>query len=225
MKNVLLRNTLLSVPLLLLTLVPFVKLADHLNITLNWKFAVLGAFGWWIALLLRMPIMLIARKLPRKRATSIVIVVSGPAEESVRLIVLLIIGLTTRNAYSVGLGWAAIEIVYSVIQGIGLSTLQQRTDTKAKEAKAVLASMGMDKSLTPSAPFWGIAERFSANAIHLSMSLLLVVNPYLVLVTAPAHSLINMLLTKLIKRSMALAEISLLFISVCLFLLSIQLIH
>jgi hypothetical protein len=123
-------------------------------------------------------------------------------------VILLLLGITFKNAYLVGLGWAAIEVVYSLLQGFGMATLQQKTDAKAMEAKALMKAIGMEEALKPSAPFWGILERVGANALHISLGLVLVISPWLAIATIPLHSAVNYLFTQTIKRSLALTEIA-----------------
>lgn len=217
------RNLIVAVPLVVATLLPFVFLAGTLNILLEWRLVGFGALGWWLALLARGPVILLARKLTVDKARTLVVSVSGPSEELVRLALLFILGLNIDNAYALGLGWAAVEIVYSLLQSFALGALAQRTDKKAKQAKALLEQQGMLKSMEPTAPFWGIVERLSANAIHVGLSLLLVFSPWLVVVTAPLHSTLNLLVTRLFKHSMAIAEAVFLGVGTALFGVSVLL--
>ncbi|MBL8159036.1 hypothetical protein JNJ66_01120 [Candidatus Saccharibacteria bacterium] len=219
-----LKHILLATPFVLITIAPFIAIANWLTISLDPKLVALGALGWWIALLLRAPVMLLARRLPQQKASRLVVLASGSAEEIIRLILLLILGLTTQNAYSVGLGWAAIEILYSLVQGFGMAVLAQKRDAKALEAKKLLKAMGMERAMQPSAVYWGIVERLGANALHISFALLLVVSPYLVLATATLHSLANFGITKLMKRSLAAAELLFLGLGAGLFLAALVLV-
>ncbi len=218
-----LRNTTIAAPLILLAIVPFALIASRYNIVVDLKIAVLGAVGWWVALVLRTPAIILARKLSTKTGSTLVVLASGPAEEGVRLVMLLALGLTVDNAYSLGLGWAAIEILYSIMQGVALGVLQQKTDKKAEEAKAMLEALGMEKTLSPSAPFWGILERISATALHLGFSLLVVVNPYWVLASAPLHSVANISLLRLARRSLALSELAIFAVAAVIFAMSLRL--
>lgn len=218
------RNLVVAAPFIILTIFVYVWIAFVLSIDLDMKLVALGALGWWIALLLRLPVAFLTKNMDRQKSQRFVILASGPAEESVRLILLLILGLTLGNAYSVGIGWAAIEIIYSLIQGFGMGVLSGKTDKKSEEAKAMLKVMGMDKAMEPSAPFWGIMERLSANALHLSFSLALVISPLLVLITAPMHSAANYFLTKLLKYSMAATQLVMLVFSLGLFALLISMV-
>lgn len=217
------RNLIVAVPLVVATFLPFLFLAGKLDISIEWGFVGLGALGWWLALLARGPVMLLTRKLAAERVRTFIISASGPSEELVRLVLLLIIGLNFDNAYALGLGWAAIEIIYSLLQSFALGALVQKTDKKAKEVKKLLEQQGMTKSMEPSAPFWGIVERLSANAIHIAFSLLLVISPWLVVLSAPLHSALNLLITRLFRQSMAVAEIVFLGIGTALFGVSVLL--
>lgn len=215
------RNIILASPLYLLVPIPFVLFADYLAISINYKEVLLGALGWWIALLVRMPVILLVRKkgLSTKLSNRITVGISGPAEEIVRIIILTIIGLNYSNAYSLGLGWASIEILYGLFQVIGLGILDQKTDAKAEEAKQMMKQMGMDKTLKPSVPYWGALERFSAGALHIGFSLLLLISPYMLILTIPLHSMVNFLVVKMNKVSIEKSQL-LLFIIGGLVLLS-----
>ncbi len=155
------RNILLSTPLYLLAPVPFIFLAHILKIEIVFNFVLLGVLGWWLALLLRIPIILFFKKrnIDIKTSNKLTIGISGPAEEIVRLILLSIIGLSSSNAYSVGIGWVMIEVFYGLLQIVGLGVLDQKKDSKAEEAKAIMKQMGMDKTLEPSPRWSGFAIR------------------------------------------------------------------
>lgn len=217
------KNLLLAVPFTVLSIIPFILLEGALGVSMKLHLIALGAFGWWLALILRVPVILAAKGLASNKGRRLVILSSGPAEETVRLVLLLTIGLTVENGYLIGLGWAGVEIIYSIVQGLGIGVLQQKTDKKAEEAKAMLRTIGMDKTMDPTAPFWGIVERLSANAMHISFSLLLAASPYLILLTAPLHSFMNVLITRLVKRSLAIAEMSVLVLSATVFLVTLLL--
>jgi hypothetical protein len=220
-----LRNILIAAPFYVATLVPFIALAQYLQVNIQLGYVFLGALGWWIALILRLPAILAAKVIHDKESVQkITIGASGPTEELVRLALLVILGLTTENALSVCIGWAAIEIVYSLIQNVAMGVLDQKTDEKAMEAKEMLRQQGMEKSLEPSAPYWGILERLSANALHISFGLLLVVNPLLIAITAPLHSAFNFVVINLVKKSLAKAEIILAILSLILIVTTISLI-
>ena len=80
-----LRNLLLSIPLLFATLLPYIWLAQQLELQLGLKVILLGALGWWLALLLRLPVILAVKKKLPDQARLPLVLASGPAEEMVRL--------------------------------------------------------------------------------------------------------------------------------------------
>jgi len=219
------RNILLTTPLYFLTPLPFIGLAYILDINLDLTSVLLGALGWWVALLLRIPVILFVKKkkIDQKKSNKLVVGFSGPAEEITRLVLVLIIGLNVPNAYSVGLGWAMIEIIYGLIQFIGIGVLEQKTDTEAEEAKALMKQMGMEKSLAPSTPFWGALERVTAGAVHIGFSLLLVFNPFTIIFTIPLHSFINFFVIKMNNTSIQKSQLSFLVIGGIIMLLGILL--
>ncbi|WP_210479119.1 hypothetical protein [Naasia sp. SYSU D00948] len=163
-----------------------------------------GAAGWMVALVLRQPVALIAaRRLPREQAATAVGWFSGPAEELVRLVVVLLLVRSLGDALWAGFGWAAIEVVVLAANSLVIAGIVGRDDPKSREARELLEAQGM---LVPSNPFWGFAERLSAIALHLGFTLLLFAAPWLVLLTIPLHSAVNMLAVRGAKRSVPLTE-------------------
>jgi hypothetical protein len=217
------RNVILASPLYLLAIVPFVLIAHYVEITVDSTHVLLGAFGWWIAFIIRLPVIFLIqkKKIHLRKASKITIGISGPAEEITRLLLLLIVGLTAPNAYSVGLGWAMIEIIYGLVQITGLGILEKKSDPQAEEAKSVMKKMGMDKTLEPSTPFWGALERVSSSALHIGLSLLLVSSPYLILVTIPLHSFTNFFVVKMNQQSIRHSQIGLLVLGCMMFILGL----
>lgn len=176
-----------------------------------WLALVLGAAGWMAALVLRQPVALIAMRLTtRERMATIVGWFSGPAEELVRLALVLLVIRTVEEAAWAGFGWAAIEVVIVAINVLAISSLMTKTDAKSMEAKQLLQDQGM---ITPTNPFWGLLERLSATAMHIGFTLMLFASPWLVLVTLPLHSIVNMASVKLVKRNVAAMELGFLVIA------------
>ena len=208
------RNILWASPLYLLAIIPFIFIAHYVDIKIDYYQVLLGALGWWIALIVRIPVILLIKKknINLKLSRKITIGLSGPSEEITRLLLLSIIGLNSPNAYSIGLGWAMIEIIYGLVQIIGLGLLDEKSDPKAEEAKTIMKQMGMDKILEPSTPFWGALERVSASALHIGFGLLLIISPYLIIATIPLHSFINFFVVKMNEKSMRNSQLGLLLI-------------
>src|SRR5258707_10782145 len=76
-----------------------------------WRLLALGAAGWIVALLLRQPVMLITNRMTSaERARTIVGWTSGPAEELVRVGLVLLFVNTVSNAVWAGVGWAGVEV-------------------------------------------------------------------------------------------------------------------
>lgn len=165
----------------------------------------LGAAGWIAALVLRQPVILLVSRLTTpERTATIVGWLSGPAEELVRLAVVLVVIRSTADAVWAGAGWAAAEIVLVAVNTFAVAALLGRDDPKALDARELLAVQGMTK---PQHPLWGFVERLSASALHIGFSLLLVSSPWLVLVTLPAHSVVNMVAVRLGRSSLAATEL------------------
>ena len=167
----------------------------------------LGAVGWLIALALRQPVALVAMRVAgTERAGAIVGWFSGPAEELVRLALVLLVLRTLPEAVWAGYGWAAVEVLLIMVNLLALANLLGRDDEKSREARDVLAAQGM---LRPYPPVWALVERLSATAMHIAFTILLFVQPWLVLVTLPLHSIANMLAAKYAKTHLVLTELAL----------------
>lgn len=219
------RNMLLAILPTVATLLPFIGLAHYLGITIEWRYVLLGALGWAVAMVMRLLVIFLLGLINshvKERTHETLVWVSGPAEELIRLVLLLVIGLTVGNAYSVGLGWGTIEIIYSLAQAIGMGEVMKRDDPASKKAKQIL-ERDMGFALHSNAPWWGILERFSANASHLALSLLLVSSPLFILLTLPFHSFINYILLRIMKYSLARAQIVLIAVGIPAFIISLLL--
>jgi len=163
----------------------------------------IGALGWWIAYLLRLPVQLFLIKRNAGKPSRFIVYCSGPFEEGVRLVALLLFIITRNGALSLGMGWAAIEVVFVAVNAIALRVLKDKTDDKALQAKKMLAEQG--QSLDGS-PLWGILERITASAFHIGAALIIAANPWLVLVMVPAHTYLNVIGVRLLKKSVIQTE-------------------
>jgi hypothetical protein len=166
-----------------------------------------GAFGWLVALALRAPIGLIAMRLTRseQRAQTWVTASSGPLEEPVRLAGLLLIGRDLSTALWLGLGWASIEVLYAIGNGIALAVLAERTDPEAERVRSLLPPA----AFSTSGVAWGVVERVWASALHIGFTLILAAAPLAVLLLAPIHSLINICFPAAAMRRYPMALVSL----------------
>jgi hypothetical protein len=63
--------------------------------------------------------------------------------------------------------------------------------------------------MTPHHPLWGFLERLGAIALHIGFTLMIFANPWLVLVTLPLHSVVNMTAVRFSKSHVALTELGL----------------
>lgn len=172
------------------------------GMTLDWKAFGIGALGWFIALMLRGPVSLLVKRLPQHRAKTWIIAASGPLEEGIRLAVIALTGASFSNALSVGQGWAAIEVLFTVINGIVLASVLHRDDEKAQQAKELLQASGYDTSH----PLWGVWERLFASAFHIGATLLIATSPLLLILLVPLHSGFNLISVSLSSRSMVLTQ-------------------
>lgn len=182
----------------------------------DWGLLAFGAVGWLLALVLRQPVALVAGRLTSaQRTATIVGWASGPAEEGVRVgLVLLAIG-SVPDAVWAGIGWAGVEVVMIAVNSFVIANLLTRDDPKALKVQAILRERGM---LTTHTAGWAVAERCSAMALHVGFTLLLLAQPWWALATMLAHSLINMSAVHCAKRSVAGTELVLAVVSLVMLL-------
>ena len=172
---------------------------------LVWSAVAFGALGWAVALAFRGPVALLVRRMPESIPTiqRAIAAASGPLEEPARLIVLLLVGRDLDTAYSIGLGWAGIEIFYAIVNGFMLATIRTRTDEKAVQARRQLEDLGFLRDFPAYA---GVIERVTASAFHIGATLLLAWSPVLLIAAIPVHSGLNLGFIALLPRSMVRAQ-------------------
>lgn len=195
------RKALKFLPLYLLVPVLFWALFKTMGYEMHWKGFGLGALGWFIALFLRGPLSLLVQKWPPERAKNVIVGSSGVLEEGARLVLIALTSATFSWAQSVGQGWAAIEVLFAIVNVIMITTLVNRTDEKAMQAKELLKAQGNIQA----SPLWGILERIWASAFHIGATLMVAFNPWLVLLLIPLHSSLNMVAVRLAAKASALA--------------------
>ncbi|WP_419875896.1 YhfC family glutamic-type intramembrane protease [Candidatus Pristimantibacillus sp. PTI5] len=164
---------------------------------MEWMAFGLGALGWLIALMLRGPLSALVMKMPQERAKNIVVASSGVLEESTRLVLLAVTSATSSWAISIGQGWAAIEVIFVMVNIVIIATLANRTDEKALQAKQLLEAQGTIQA----SPLWGILERIWASAFHIGCTLIVAFYPWSVVLLIPLHSSVNIIIVKLVARS------------------------
>lgn len=156
-----------------------------------------GALGWIIAFVLRTPVIVIATRVREtpERALPVIIAASGPAEETVRVIALILVGRDLATALWLGFGWTTIEIAYTYVNAIAVAMLLQREDPEAQRALALIPPA----ALSEAAPWWSAIERAGVSALHIGFTLIVAVAPIAFLITAVAHSAFNFVITRLGK--------------------------
>lgn len=201
------RSLIAAVPFVLLVPVAFGAAIVAAGYPIDAGALGVGALGWVIALALRTPVGLVGMRTLRdpERVQTAVVLSSGPLEEGVRVVALLIAGRDLHTALWLGLGWGAIEVLYAIANGFALAALASRTDAQAEQARAMLPP----QAFSAAAPWWGIVERVFATALHLGFTLIVAALPLAVVATAVAHSAVNVGFMALIRRhSMALAMVA-----------------
>lgn len=174
----------------------------------EWPMAGLGALGWLVALMLRSPVGAIIGKPapgapPSERTKTIMIAASGPAEEVVRVILVLLFVTHFEQALWAGLGWAGIEVVFACVNSLVLARLIGRDDNQGREVYQILVSQGLASDRTG---MYAALERVSASLLHVGFTLLLAWQPLLVFATTVTHSATNLFSVRLARRSIVLTE-------------------
>jgi hypothetical protein len=162
--------------------------------------AALGAAGWLAALALRAPAGPFVSRMPKQDAPTFMALISGPAEELVRLLLVLFGVSGFGDLLWAGFGWATIEVIYTLVTALAVRRLLLDPSAKAAERRRLLISMGWLQYVQSLVPALGAVERAGASLLHIGFTLLLGWNPWLVLVTMPAHSATNLVAVRLIKR-------------------------
>ena len=201
------RQLLFATPLYLLVPVLFAGLALLWDIKLEIGWILLGAAGWLVALFLRAPISIIAQRITEDKETiqKVIILASGPAEEIIRLILVLAAAAGLDEAYAIGLGWGGVEVLYALVNGFLIASLLRRTDEEAMQAKEAMEKMGILQAGTK--PLFGVVERLAVTALHIGFTLLLAFTPLLALITIPAHSFINYGFIAMLRRRVSITII------------------
>ncbi|CAK9074793.1 Uncharacterized protein SCF082_LOCUS36360, partial [Durusdinium trenchii] len=179
------RRVYCCLPFLLVTIVPFFAAFYALipeASTVPWWVFLVGAGGWWLALLLRFPVILGSKAALKNNSNAqsllqtITVLISGPAEEAIRIAFIFAFGwsLKVPHIFALGLGWTSLELLFTLVQC--LATIQllrgvQQGDAKAVEAFQVLAAQTGRSDPLSVDPFWGVLERCSAHLIHIAMCL------------------------------------------------------
>lgn len=191
------------IPVYLLIPVVIGVLFHQMFVSINWLAFVLGALGWTIALMLRGPLAFLLRNVPPEKAVVIVGLSSGPLEEGIRVGLLLLTGSAFHWALSIGQGWAAVEVLFVVVNGIAQIKLMQSDDEKAAEAKVILEKQGLFNL----SPFLGAIERVFASFFHIGVTLLIAKMPAIVFVLMLVHSLLNFSMVWLSRKNMILSQV------------------
>ncbi|MBY9080116.1 hypothetical protein KIH86_21655 [Paenibacillus sp. HN-1] len=190
-------RTVKFLPVYLLVPILFGLAFDLAGYPMNWSAFGLGALGWAVALFLRGPIAALVRSRPEKQAKLIVVSSSGLLEEGVRFALLAFLAASFPEALSLGQGWAAVEVVFVIVNTSLILSLVKRTDEKAMQAKEILKAQGNLQT----SPMWGILERIWASAFHIGAALIIAHTPPVALLMMPLHSALNLGAVRLSRTS------------------------
>lgn len=203
------RNTLIATPVTLLVPVAFAVALSMMGADLTWAHLGFGALGWFGALMLRAPLAAILTQIwgDPERVKPWIIASSGPFEEIVRVVLLLLVGRSFSEAAAIGVGWAAIEVVYTAITGFITLSLMKRTDPEAMQARQILEAQGM---IQEQGPWLGVIERIAATALHIGFTFIVAWSLFAAIATAVVHSATNITMIRLFKTRPVATEFALL---------------
>ncbi len=172
--------------------------------SISWTILCLGRAGWLSALILRSPLAAMLRYLNPQRILSATtgIAISGPAEEGMRLLCLLLIGRDFIDLYTFAIGWAGFEILFHAFNAFTAQFILWRGGKAAEELKQHL-----DPDAESANPLWAFVERFSATVFHLGLTLILAASPWFILLTATLHSYVNIRAVAMMKAGNSLLNI------------------
>lgn len=192
------KRSLRFLPLFILVPILYWAFFKSMGYDLNWKAFGLGALGWVVALFLRGPLSLLVQKWPKEKAQNVIVGSSGVLEEGVRLVLLAVTSVSFGWAQSVGQGWAAVEVLYTMISVIMITSIINRTDEKSMQAKEMLQAQGNLQA----SPLWGILERIWASAFHIGATLVIASSAWFVIPLIIVHSGLNLVAVRIAKISM-----------------------
>jgi hypothetical protein len=168
-----------------------------------------GVVGWTVALMLRVPAVAAWRSTGNQESVARrVVLLSGLAEEPVRLALVLWVARTAPLAFALGVGWGLVEAAYHAVEAAALSRLLRGGGLPA-EAQEMLRAMGIATLVAEGNAWWRVVERLSATALHAAFGLLMVSSPWVVLITVLLHSSANVLFLRLCRISVPCAELTL----------------
>jgi hypothetical protein len=98
-------------------------------------------------------------RLPKQHAATVMALISGPAEESVRLLLVLFAVSGFGNLLWARFGWATIEVVYTLVTALAVRRLLLDPSAKAAERRRLLVSMGWLQYVQSLVPALGAVER------------------------------------------------------------------
>lgn len=218
------RNTLMATPVTLLVPVALALVLMWLGADLAWSAIGFGALGWIGALMLRAPLAAILSQTMRDedRVKSIIVGSSGPLEEGVRVLLLILVGRSFSDAAAIGIGWAAIEVVYTTVTGFLTLSLMRRTDPEAMQARQILEAQGM---IRETGPWLGVVERIGATALHIGFTFVVAWNLWAAIGAAIVHSATNLSLIRAFRKNPVATEVALLVGGLALFAVGVVLVR
>lgn len=218
------RNTLMATPVTWLVPVGFALVLMWLGVDLSWSKMGIGVLGWFGALMLRGPLAAVLSQTMRDedRVKNIIIGSSGLLEEGVRVLLLIMAGRSFSDAAAIGIGWAAIEVLYTTMTGFLTLSLMRRTDPEAMQARQIIEAQGL---IRETGPWLGVVERIGATALHLGFTFIVAWNLWTAIGIAILHSATNLSLIRAFRKNPVATEVALLAGGLALFAIGVLLVR
>jgi hypothetical protein len=177
--DTLLNEYLITTPFIILLLISFIGLlyAWPENAQYKWDIFLLGVTGWCAIFLVRKPIFFVFSKLISIKvslSSVLTLLFIGFIDEMVRMGWLYYFDDDNKFliAYWLGLGWAAAEAIYFIVQNFmelrWYSDLEVSADKYLEEREELEEILG--RPLTKVSAWWGVMWRFSWIMFHIGIS-------------------------------------------------------
>lgn len=156
-----------------------------------------------VAFLARAPVSLMMKALNPACTHVALNAVSGPLEESTRLMLLLMLKAGRDIAIESAVGWSTVEVLYYLIAGF-VAIRRARANPEDPGSRQLIAAAA---GASGAGVIWAVVERTGATLAHAGFALLIVFNPAFALLAACLHSTLDLCAVALARKSRVAAEL------------------
>jgi hypothetical protein len=135
--------------------------------------AALGAAGWLVSVALRGPAgALASSRMPKQAVPTLTLpaLLSGPAEELIRLLLVLVGVHGFASLLWAGFGWGTVEVASTLVTAVGVRRLLLDPSDKAAEARRGMVSMGWLQYVQSLVPVLGAVERAAVSLLQIGFT-------------------------------------------------------